>query len=219
MPFLVFEGLDGSGKSTLIRGLESQLKTAGHDVLVTREPGGTPLGDELRQLLLRTTHESPHPRTELLLYEASRAEHVEKRIRPALAQGKWVLCDRYEASSIAFQSAGRDISAEQVQLLNSFATGNLTPDLTILIDLPVSESLRRMSERESKTGVAKDRFELEQTAFHEKVRQSFLLQFEEAKGSAPNRGAWCKIEGTDTPENCLKTLLGEIQTRFETKLT
>lgn len=88
MPFLVFEGLDGSGKSTLIRGLESQLKTAGHDVLVTREPGGTPLGDELRQLLLRTTHESPHPRTELLLYEASRAEHVEKRIRPALAQGK-----------------------------------------------------------------------------------------------------------------------------------
>ena len=215
MPFVVFEGLDGSGKSTLIRGLEGRLKAAGKDVLVTREPGGTALGDELRQILLRTTHEAPHPRTELLLYEASRAEHVERKIRPALQKGSWVLCDRFEASSVAFQSGGRDISVTQVYALNTFATGGLTADLTVLLDLPVAESLKRMTSRESMTGVAKDRFEREQTEFHERVRTSFLTQFEEAHGSQETRGIWLKLDGTQSPEQCLEKLMAQILVQFQ----
>jgi dTMP kinase len=218
MPFLVFEGLDGSGKSTLIQNLESRLKANHQSVMVTREPGGTPLGDELRAILLRNQADAPHPKTELLLYEASRAEHVEKRIRPAIQSGTWVLCDRFEASSIAFQSAGRSISDADVKDMNAFATGGLKAELTVLLDIPVEESIRRMGLRANQTGIAKDRFELEETQFHTKVRQSFLEQYNSAQKNPNSAGIWFKIIGTESPDACLSKLIAEIEKRFGIKL-
>ena len=114
MFFVVFEGLDGSGKSSLMKRLEAHLKNLKQDLIMTREPGGTAVGDEIREIILKKQAEPPSPRTELLLYQASRAQHVDLVIRPALAQKKWVLCDRFSASSIAFQGGGRGISLARV---------------------------------------------------------------------------------------------------------
>src|SRR6185312_272345 len=125
----------GAGKSTLISGLTKEIKALGESVLVSREPGGSELGEEIRKLLLRISHDEPVPRAELLLYEAARAQHVEKIIRPALQRGEWVLCDRYSASSIAFQSGGRGLSRDKIDWLNDFATSQLKPALWVLLDL------------------------------------------------------------------------------------
>lgn len=176
MPLIVFEGLDGSGKSTLMNRLEQRLKNASLKVVRTREPGGTPLGDEIRNLILRKEGQAPSPRTELLLYEASRAQHVDCFIRPHLEQGFWVLCDRFTASSVAFQSGGRAISKDQVNWLNQFATLNLKVDLTVLLDLSEEQSRARRQKRAVHTGEAEDRIESENSLFHERVRQSFLEQ-------------------------------------------
>ena len=157
MPFVVFEGLDGSGKSSLMSALETELKSKGLVTVRTREPGGTPLGDEIRNMILRPEGPAPTPRTELLLYEASRSQHVDQVIVPALKQNKWVLCDRFSASSVAFQAGGRSISEEWVEKLNEFATNDLTPDLTILLDLSVTESKRRRQQREQTQGSKEDR--------------------------------------------------------------
>ncbi|MGZ3723805.1 MAG: dTMP kinase [Bdellovibrionales bacterium] len=170
MPFLAFEGLDGSGKSTLINGLKSEFEQRKIAFVITREPGGTILGDEIRQMLLRVKGEAPVPRSEALLYQAGRAQHVENLIRPALAEKKWVLSDRFAASSVAFQAGGRAISREQIDWLNDFSTGGLSPDLYVLLDLTVEESLKRLSRRGEET----DRFEREAKEFHEKVRHEYL---------------------------------------------
>jgi len=161
MKFIVFEGLDGSGKSSLIASLETILTNYRIDFVRTREPGGTPLGEEIRQLILRTDGEVPTPRTELLLYEASRAQHVDRMIRPNLEAGRWVLCDRFSASSIAFQAGGRQISQSWVELLNQFATADLVPDLTVLLDLSVHEARRRREKRNIEIGETDDRIESE----------------------------------------------------------
>src|SRR3954464_7993655 len=121
MAFLVFEGLDGSGKSTLIERLAEELKRRGLDLILTREPGGTPLAEDIRKILLRTDAEVPHARTELLLYEASRAQHVERVIKPALRDGRWVLCDRFTASSVSFQSFARKLPRTEIDWLNNYA--------------------------------------------------------------------------------------------------
>jgi dTMP kinase len=176
MKFIVFEGLDGSGKSSLIASLETILNNYRIPYVRSREPGGTPLGDEIRELLLRTDGEAPTPRTELLLYEASRAQHVDRFIKPNLESGKWVLCDRFSASSIAFQAGGRQISEEWVELLNRFATSDLEPDLTVLLDLSVAEAKRRRERRSLERGATEDRIESEADQFHDRVRQSFLKQ-------------------------------------------
>ncbi len=168
MKFLAFEGLDGSGKSTLIQELKSQLTTKGQSVVVTREPGGTPLGDEIRHLLLRTSGDAPVPRAELLLYEAARAQHVERVIRPAIANKSWVLCDRFTASSIAFQAGGRTLARHDIDWLNDFATAHLKPDLWVLLDLSTVEAQERIANREL------DRFEREARDFHERVRAGYL---------------------------------------------
>ncbi len=176
MRFVVFEGLDGSGKSSLMSTLEQELRSKKIQVLKTREPGGTPLGDEIRELILRSHGQAPTPRTELLLYEASRSQHVDLVIRPHLEKNFWVLCDRFTASSIAFQAGGREIAEEWVEKLNRFATQDLTPDLTVLLDLSVQESQRRRQKRESFSGKVADRMESEADHFHQKVRRSFLDQ-------------------------------------------
>lgn len=191
--FLVFEGLDGSGKSSLMKSLENHLVQSGIQCLMTREPGGTVLGDQLRQLILQKSAEPPVPRAELLMYEASRAQHVECLIRPALLAKKWVLCDRFSASSIAFQSGGRSIEESQVKWLNSFATANLEAELTVLLDLPVEESENRRNRRALATGEDQDRIEMEKQDFHERVRQSFLAQ---AKAE-PTK--WLVLDASHTP--------------------
>lgn len=201
MKFIVFEGLDGSGKSSLMMALERELQKRQISFHRTREPGGTPLGDEIRTMILRTEGSAPLPRTELLLYEASRAQHVEQVIRPNLAQGKWVLCDRFAASSVAFQGGGRDISEKDVVMLNHFATGGLKADLTILLDLSVEESRRRRQGRGVANGESEDRIESEADTFHEKVRQSFLKQAREDAAS------WLVLNAQETPEVLFQQLL------------
>jgi dTMP kinase len=207
MPFIVFEGLDGSGKSSLMTSLEEAIKTRGDRYVRTREPGGTELGDEIRDMILRTHGNPPTPRTELLLYEASRAQHVDLVIRPALKEGAWVLCDRFAASSIAFQAGGREISEEWVSELNQFATDGVMPELTILLDLSVEESRRRRHKRESASGVHQDRIESEADSFHEKVRQSFLKQ------AAENPESWLVLNAAATPEELKEQLLTNLRSR------
>lgn len=205
MPFVVFEGLDGSGKSSLMSALELELKAKNLPVLRTREPGGTPLGDLIREMILRTEGPTPTPRTELLLYEASRAQHVDQIIKPALQKDKWVLCDRFSASSIAFQAGGREISEEWVERLNEFATDNLIPDLTVLLDLSVEESKRRRNQRQAHGGGREDRIESEADAFHEKVRKSFVEQAQRD----PKR--WLVLNAAESPDALLEKLLSHIR--------
>lgn len=205
MPLIVFEGLDGAGKSTLIKEVKKILENQTFQVLTTREPGGTLLGEELRQIILRKDGENPTPRTELLLYEAIRAQHVEVVIRPALEKKQWVLCDRFTASSIAFQSGGRNISIAEVEWLNNFATSELVPDLTILLDITESESRRRRENRELKQGEPLDRIESENASFHEKVRSSFLSQAQQKN--------WLVLSALDSVEMLLEKVLTEFRGR------
>lgn len=201
--FLVFEGLDGSGKSSLMKSLQAELGRQGLAFHQTREPGGTPLGEDIRPLILRKGGPTPVPRAELLLYEASRAQHVDEVIRPKLKQGLWVLSDRFAASSIAFQAGGRSIQEADVEWLNHFATDGLEPDLTILMDLSVEDARKRRGHR----GDAEDRMESEADTFHEKVRNSFLQQAKEA----PDR--WLVLSSLLTPAELLESLLGELRKR------
>jgi dTMP kinase len=205
MAFIVFEGLDGAGKSTLIKGLEATLSAQRINFVTTREPGGTRLGDDLRQILLKTQGEIPSPKTELLLYEAGRAQHVDFVIRPALEKKSWVLCDRFTASSIAFQSGGRNLVQKDVEWLNNFATEKLCPDLTVLLDLTVEESQKRREKREIETNSHADRFEKEAADFHERVRKSYLAlaKAEPAK--------WLVLDASAPRDVALQKMLDELR--------
>jgi dTMP kinase len=205
--FIVFEGLDGAGKSTLLGRLEASLVLRHQKVTCTREPGGTSLSEELREMILRRGVEAPATRTELLLYEAARAQHVDMLIRPCLEKGEWVLCDRFTASSIAFQSAGRLISVQAVEWLNNFATVSLVPALTVLLDLPYEEAKRRQEKRFQQRAEQPDRMEAEARDFHERVRESFLLQ-------AHQGGArWIVLSAMQSPEDLLENLLKGMEER------
>ncbi len=205
MPFIVFEGLDGSGKSSLMDRLERFLKNQNKVVHRTREPGGTNLGDEIRYLILKNEGTPPCSRAELLLYEASRAQHVDEFIKPRLEKKEWVLSDRFAASSIAFQAGGRAISENDVQALNQFATGGLQPDLTILLDIPVEKALERRERREKTTGVQADRIEKEAFDFHERVRQSFLKQ------AQADKSRWIVLNAEKTLEQLMLELTYELK--------
>ncbi len=163
------EGIEGAGKSSNLEFIRHQLETAGCEVLFTREPGGTPLGEEIRQLLLGHKHVGMADDTELLLMFAARAEHLEQKIRPALDAGIWVLCDRFTDASYAYQGGGRGIDRERIAGLESWVQGELRPDLTLLLDLPVEIGLERAGRRSDP-----DRFEQEQTHFFERVRNAYL---------------------------------------------
>jgi len=210
MIFLAFEGLDGSGKSSLMRQLEEHLVQQNLQFIKTREPGGTHVGDQLRSIILTKNEDSslsPTARTELLLYEASRSQHVEQVIRPALEQKKWVLCDRFTASSIAFQAGGRKISIEQVRWLNSFAIDGVEPDLNILLDLTVEESKKRRLGRQSQGGEQEDRIESEAEVFHIRVREGFLNE------SKLNPQKWLVLDASQTPEKLFEILLKDLKAR------
>ncbi len=205
--FISFEGLDGAGKSTLIKLLKLKLEKHQQTVILTREPGGTPLGDELRQIILRREGDTPTPRTELLLYEAIRAQHVENHILPNLKQGNWVLCDRFSASSLAFQAGGRQISETDVKWLNAFATNGLNPTQTVLLDLTYDQAQERQTQRFQQRSESADRMEAESRDFHERVRASFLSQAHE------NKSSWIVLSAMQSPENLLKELIVKLQER------
>lgn len=196
MALIVFEGLDGSGKTTLMQRLSTLLSKKNVAHILTREPGGTPLGDEIRNMLLRKDGDTPSPRCELLLYEAVRAHHVDQKIKPALKDKKWVLCDRFTASSIAFQAGGRKIKQQDVQWLNTFATDKLKVDLFVLLDLSVEECEKRIMNRGEK-----DRMESEKSDFYKKIRQSYLKQ---ARSQPKN---WLVLDATKEPEMLFNELV------------
>ena len=170
--FISFEGIDGSGKSTQLRLLAGFLKMQGHDVLVTREPGGTPLGLRLRAALL-DSQEHVDPLTELLVFAADRAQHVRIMLRPALEAGQIVLSDRYADATVAYQGAGRGFSPQLISEIVELATEGLKPDLTLLFDLSVADCATRTKRRTS--GPQKgDRLDAENAEFHTRVRQAYL---------------------------------------------
>lgn len=171
--FITFEGLDGSGKSTHAQLTADYLRTQGHDVLLTREPGGTPLAEEIRRVILTPTVEKLAPLTEILLYAASRAQHVGGVIKPALAAGKVVICDRFVDSSIAYQGYGLGYEPQQVRQVNQLAVGGLTPDLTFFIDVDTRQALERIKDRQASQSAA-DRIESRELAFHQRVRDGFI---------------------------------------------
>lgn len=213
-PFLVFEGLDGSGKSTLIQLLASELASRGFGVTLTREPGGTPLAEEIRRLLLRTDAESPVAATELLLYAASRAQHVAQVIAPALKRGEWVMCDRFSASTVAFQCFARGLSRPDVDWLNTFAQQGLQPSLTILLDVSVEESRRRQAGREYEPSKPEasgcpggDRMEQESLDFHAAVRRGYHEQVKEQPTS------WLVLDAAQTSEQMKNQVLKELERR------
>jgi len=170
--FITFEGPEGGGKSTQLRRLAAALEQAGRRIVCTREPGGTPAGEAIRDILQHDKAGGPIcPAAEALLFAASRAQLVRQVIRPALARGDWVLCDRFADSTTAYQGYGRGLPLAQVLAINAFALDGTLPDLTILLDLPVGDGLARLARR---AGGAKDRIEREALAFHERVRNGYL---------------------------------------------
>ncbi|MFN2320489.1 MAG: dTMP kinase [Dermatophilaceae bacterium] len=162
--FIAFEGGDGAGKSTQVRLLAERLAAAGHQPVLTRQPGGTDLGQRLRDLVL---HGDPMtPRAEALIFAADKAQHVEQVVRPALREGRVVITDRYTDSSVAYQGAGRDLGADEVHTLQMWAVGGLVPTLTVIVDITAEEGRRRR-------GAVHDRLESETDGFHEAVREHF----------------------------------------------
>jgi dTMP kinase len=168
--FITFEGPEGSGKSSIIPKLSKFLIESGFDVLMTREPGGTAIGDEIRNTLLNLKNQEMHPVTETLLFQASRAQHVNQVIKPALAEGKVILCDRYADSTMAYQGYGHQRDLKTITQIISYATSNLKPDLTILLDLEVEQGLKRRSGDSANW----NRLDAKELAFHKRVRAGYL---------------------------------------------
>ncbi|WP_224983194.1 dTMP kinase [Geomonas agri] len=173
--FITFEGVEGCGKTTQMRLLKERLEAAGEKVVATREPGGCPIADQMRAILLDAKNSAITPLAELLLYAAARAQHVQEVIVPALERGETVLCDRFTDATVAYQGHGRELDLDVIRQLNALATGGVQPDLTVLIDCPVQVGLSRaLSRIEATTGAREERFELESIRFHERVREGYL---------------------------------------------
>jgi dTMP kinase len=172
--FITFEGIDGSGKTTQLRLLAERMRQAGHQVVEAVEPGGTEIGRQIRAILLdgRNTHLTP--RAELLLYFASRAQNVEEVIRPALAEGRIVLCDRFTDSTLVYQGCGRGLGADVVLTLDEIACQGLQPDLTVLVDIDLDESLARARDRNATVSSSETRLDDESREFHRAVRDAYL---------------------------------------------
>lgn len=202
-PFVTFEGIEGSGKSTQLRRLSAHLRERGVAHAVTREPGGTPLADEIRALLLSRRDEPVFPETEILLYEAARAQHVRSFVLPRLEAGTAVLCDRFADATLAYQGSARRIPPARVEELNAFAAGGLLPDLTFLLDLDAPAGLARAAAR----GKA-DRIEDEGLPFHEAVREGYLALWRRFPGRI------VRVDGALPEEEVARLVLAEASVRL-----
>ncbi|HEX7071489.1 MAG TPA: dTMP kinase [Rhodothermales bacterium] len=203
--FVTFEGPEGAGKSTQVRRLQANLACRGYDVVTTREPGGTVIGEAIRQILLTSDHYAMLPETEALLNTAARAQHIAEVIAPSLASGRIVVSDRYVDSTLAYQGAGRGLDEQALLDLQRFATRGLWPDLTILLDVPVEIGQARRAE----SGEPLTRFDRDALAFHERVRQWFLA----AARRDPRR--WLVVDGTASVEVIEQSILDAVLSRIE----
>ena len=192
--FITFEGGEGCGKSTQVQRLVKTLQSRGIEVILTREPGGTLLNEKIRHLIKDQDEEAPVDKCELLLFLSARAQLCEKVIRPALSEGKWVISDRFCDSTFAYQGYGRGMDLTEIKRINAFATGNLLPDLTILLDVTPEVASTRMRAREAMTSTSADRIELAGNAFHARLREGFLTMQKEE----PNRIKL--VDASGTPE-------------------
>ena len=204
--FITFEGIEGCGKSTQSALLKHALEAAGEATLSTREPGGTALAERIRDLILSGAPGDMTAETELLLYLAARQDHVAHRIRPALAAGTWVVCDRFADATIAYQGHARDLDLDQVTTWVN-ATRGLAPDLTLLLDLPVSEGLQRAHTRGEI-----NRFEAEDPDFHQQVRDGYLA----LARAEPERIA--VIDGSGAPEEVHERVIAAVNAHLKTRL-
>jgi dTMP kinase len=206
--FVTLEGIEGSGKSTQIRRLAAWLADAGHQVEVTREPGRTELGEAVRGILLDPRYKNMTPLTDLLLYNAARAQHLAEVIEPALAAGRLVLCDRYKDSTLAYQGFAGDLPLDAIADLHRLPGLARDPDLTLLLDLPVAVGLARARQRLAATGDRLGRFERLDDAFHQKVRDGYL----ELARQVPGRFVVIDAQGDEA------TIFGRLRDALATAL-
>ena len=200
--FITFEGIEGCGKTTQAKLLYQWLIDRGKETILTREPGGTPSAEELREFILREREEDFPPFSELCLYIAARGFHVENLIRPALKEGSFVICDRFSDSTLAYQGFGRGLDVDLIEKMNEEATGGLKPNLTFLIDLPVEVAFERLK------GKKKDRLEMESLEFHRKVREGFLKIAEKEKDRV------VVIDGRKSVDEIFNEVVKEVQRRL-----
>ncbi len=203
--FITFEGIEGSGKSTQIRELRDFLQASGHTVISTREPGGTPLADRIRDLLLSHHSEKVSEKSEIFLYLASRSQHIASVVKPALYQGITVLCDRFFDATLAYQGYGRGLDIDFLHKLNRYATEGISPDLTILLDIPAETGIKRISQNPERT---LDRLESENLSFHERVRRGYL----QIASSEPER--FMIVDGSSSQEKISHQIREEVTRRF-----
>ncbi len=203
--FITLEGPEGGGKTSQLPELAAYLRAVGYDVIVTREPGGTAVGDQIREILMNLNNISIVPRTEILLFLAARAQHVDEFIRPALEAGKVVLCDRFSDSTLAYQGYGHNTDLNTLQALLDFSTSGLKPDLTLLVDVPVEVGIERKRRNNSEWNRLDD-YEL---AFHQRVQEGYFALAE----AEPNR--WVIIDATqdkkDVQNELRKAILGRLE--------
>lgn len=190
--FITFEGPEGSGKSTQIQRVAAWYRGLGRECIITKEPGGTPIGDRVRAILLDSAAAGMDPMTELLLYAASRRQHVVEVIRPAVERGVAVFCDRYTDATLAYQGYGRGLDLGRLQTLNRWATDGLAPDVTLLYDIDEATGLARAHARNAEMTIDEGRFEAEDLRFHRRVREGYLA-LEKAE---PKRFAIVDAHGT-----------------------
>lgn len=202
--FLTFEGIEGAGKTSNLQHAKSIIEASGKQVLVSREPGGTEVGERIREVLLTPDLPAMHSDTELLLMFASRAEHYQHKILPALEDGQWVLCDRFTDASFAYQGGGRQISHSRIAALESWVLGDFRSDQTYLFDLPVETGLARAKARS-----AADRIEQEQVEFFERIRDCYL----ERAAAEPNR--FTVVDASQALENVQSQLASAVNTLLE----
>jgi dTMP kinase len=203
--FITFEGGEGCGKSTQARLLLKKLEQHGIPTILTHEPGGTALGNEIRMLLKRRQGSSISPQAELFLFGASRVQLVAELVRPALQKGKVVICDRFTYSTIVYQGYGRGLDLATVGMVNTMATGNLKPDLTVLLDMPPEQGLERKRS-------SKDRFELEDLSFHHRVREGYL------KMAAAEPDRWLLIDASLAKANIAEIIWGKVRNLWHPSL-
>ena len=207
--FITFEGIEGSGKTTLMGLVAEALSRDGHEIVVTREPGGTDLGMALRRVLLDPTMEGINPVAELMLFAADRSQHIAETIGPALEKGQTILCDRFSDATVAYQGYGRGLPLETVIAVDEQARGSLRPDLTVLIDLPVQRGLARARARNQANPQNREsRIDEEELDFHNRVREGYLV----ISRREPDR--FMVLDGLQSPEKLCHLVAQKIASRF-----